>query len=97
MGRGNSGKGRGSGGPAIKAPSNLEAFKENARQFNQALQDARKAGAAVVEFKTITGSTVRRYWNGATWGDRPSSMEARYGKKRTGTFKAKFKAPKSWG
>lgn len=111
MGRGNSGRdkrtqvvGNGRGGGSLekllknqkKQPTALEAFKENARQLNLAKEAAKKAGAAELEFTDVTGKTFHFYWNGASWGDRPSSMEARYGK-RKGTYKAKFKAPAGWG
>ena len=79
-------------GGAIKV-SPLTAFKENARQFNSALRDARRAKASIVEFKDVTGQTSKRYWNGATYTDRKSSL---YEKEFKGTYKAKFKQPKDW-
>lgn len=82
-------------GPSRKM-SPLEAFKENARQFNEALQEGKKRGAHIVEFKGITGQTVKRYWTGARYEDRPSSL---YEKSNTkykmggGTYKAEFRMP----
>lgn len=90
-GRGSSSGVVASGG-AIKV-SPLTAFKENARQFNSALRDARRAKASIVEFKDVTGQTSKRYWNGATYTDRKSSL---YEKEFKGTYKAKFKQPKDW-
>lgn len=54
--------------------SYLEIFKENARQFNEALATAKRTGKAVVQFTTCTGVTVRRYWNGATFTDRAREL-----------------------
>lgn len=54
--------------------SYLEIFKENARQFNEALQKARQTGKAVVIFTDCTGQTFRRYWNGATFTDRRKEL-----------------------
>ena len=78
--------------------SELEAFRENASQLNAALEKAKGIGAAQLQYTDITGRTVNRYWNGATFTDRKSSLyETTSGKyKRTGIYKAKFKEPKNW-
>ena len=68
--------------------SDLELFKENARQFNEAIQNAKAKKAAIVEFTDMKGTTYTRYWNGATFVDRASAL---YEKDRKGTYKAKFK------
>ena len=75
--------------------SPLQAFKENARQFNEALQEGRKRNAQIVEYKRIDGKTERRYWNGARYEDRPSQMYQNTGGKykTEGTYKAEFKMP----
>ena len=73
--------------------SQLEAFKENARQFNEALEEARKRNAAVVEFTDITGKTFKRYWDGARYSDVKPSGALRSG--TSGTYKASFTVPKS--
>ena len=52
----------------------LEVFKENARQFNEALAQARKLGKAVVRFTDCTGAEIRRYWNGARFTDRQKEL-----------------------
>lgn len=94
--------GGGAGNSAQKAGNSkvsaLEAFRENASQLNAALQKAKEIGAAQLQYTDITGRTVNRYWNGATFTDRKSSLyETTSGKyKRTGIYKAKFKEPKSW-
>lgn len=97
MSKGKSQSAKQAGGSAKQGPSALEAFKENARQLNEAKEAAKRADAAEFEFTDMTGKTFHFYWDGVKWGDRPNSMEAMYGRKRKGTFKAKFKAPKAWG
>lgn len=84
-------------GTKKKKPSSLEAFKENARQFNDALNEATKQGALEVEFTDITGKTFHRWWNGGAWSDRKivQDMAKRYSKK-SGKFKSSFKKPKDW-
>ncbi len=84
--------GRGSQGTTVNV-SPLTAFKENASQFNRALQKARDNRASVLEYVGITGKVEKRYWNGATFTDRAASL---YTKDRTGTVRVKFKKPKSW-
>ena len=92
-GGGSSANGKTSGGGAKLSP--LQAFKENARQFNEALIEGKKRNAQVVEYKRIDGKTERRYWNGARYEDRPSQMyQNTNGKYKTeGTYKAEFKMP----
>lgn len=78
----------------------LEGLRENDKQFRAALQEAKEQKAAVLEFENIMGKTDKRWWNGATWTDRKPSDATLGGTgkyKRTGTYKKKFKAPKSWG
>lgn len=74
--------------------SYLEAFKENSRQFNAALQRARDEGYAQLQYTAITGQVINRYWNGATFTDRKSSLyeslNPKY--KRKGVLKVKFRA-----
>lgn len=74
--------------------SDLEAFKENTNQLNKALKNAKDNKASILEYQDITGKVHHRYWNGATYTDRKSSL---YEKEFKGTYKAKFKAPKEWG
>ena len=75
--------------------SPLQAFKENARQFNIALQEARKRNAEIVEFKRLDGKVERRYWNGARFEDKPSLMYQNSNDKykTSGIYKAEFKMP----
>jgi hypothetical protein len=90
--------GRGGSSGIKNVPSGmtpLQAFKENAKQFNEALKKAQSEKASVVEFTDITGATVRRYWNGATFVDRKSALYTKaYKGKIQGTYKANFKMPK---
>lgn len=78
----------GSSGVGKSGISALQAFKENARQFNEALQQGKIRKASVVEFEDITGNETKRYWNGATYVDRKSAL---YEKDMHGTYKARFK------
>lgn len=84
------GRGSSSGMQKSAQLSPLQAFKENAKQFNFALQKAKENKASIVEYTDITGKTARRYWNGATFVNRKSAL---YEKERQGTYKAKFKMP----
>ncbi len=68
--------------------SYLKIFRENARQFNEALATARKLGKAVVKFTDCTGKEYRRYWNGATFTDR--ARELHEDKYMRGELIAKF-------
>ena len=83
-----------------KKISPLEGLRENDRQFKNALQAAKDNKAAVFEFENIMGRTDKRWYNGAVYTDKKPS-DANIGGtgkyKRHGTYKAKFKAPKSWG
>lgn len=92
------GRGSSSGRAGNRKVSALEAFRENVSQLNAALQKAKESGAAQLQYTDITGRTVNRYWNGATFTDRKSSLyETTSGKyKREGIYKAKFKEPTSW-
>ena len=79
-------------------PSPLEAFKENAKQFQDAIKEAISAKAAILEYTDITGAVVRRYWNGAMFVDKkPSGIYEKFYKSHSGTYKKKFKAPPLWG
>lgn len=92
------GRGAKSGANTFNKPSALAAFKENARQFNEALQNGKKNKAAIVEFTDITGKTTKHYWDGAAYRSRPNSMyNSLNNKDMTGMFKSDFKAPKEWG
>lgn len=73
--------------------SPLTAFRENSKQFNNALQEGRTRKASIVEFTDITGKVSKRYWNGATYTDRSSSL---FEKEFKGTYKVSFKKPKEW-
>lgn len=73
--------------------SPLEAFRDNARQLNEAKIAATKANASVLEFTDITGHTSKWYSEGTTWRDKPNSMESIYSKK-SGTYKAEYKRKK---
>lgn len=98
MGSGTSKAGEASKSKKLISP--LEGFKENARQFNDAIQAAGKEKAAIVGFTDIMGRTVRRWFNGAVYSDRKPSEQNIGGTgkyKRKGTYKAEFKPPKSWG
>lgn len=92
--------GGGAGGSATKKISPLEGLRENEKQFREALQAAKNSNSAIFEFKNIMGKTTKRWWNGATWTDKKPSDAVIGGTgkyKRKGTYKAEFKAPKSWG
>lgn len=53
--------------------------------------------AAIVEYTDVTGKTVKRYWDGSTYRDRPSLMyNSLSNKDMSGTFKSKFEEPKDW-
>lgn len=73
--------------------SPLTVFKENARQLNEALVEGRAKQASVVEFTDATGTKFKRYWNGATYTDRASSL---YEKEFHGVYKKTFKKPSDW-
>lgn len=69
--------------------SALQAFKENANQFNSAKMEGKKRGASVVEYTDLTGKTKTVYWNGAAFVDRKAALhEDKY---VNGKYKAKFK------
>ncbi len=81
--------GRGASSSKAKSTkSSLEAFRSNARQFNEALQKAKQQRASIVEYTDITGQTFKRYWNGASFVDRESAL---YEKERKGLYKAKYR------
>ena len=65
----------------------LEEFKENARQFNRAIEEAKQKKAAILEYTDITGTVFKRYWNGATFVDRQSAL---YEKDRNGVYKVSY-------
>ena len=91
------GRGASSGANTSNKPSALEVFKENANQFKRALQNGQENKAAIVEYTDVTGKTVKRYWDGSTYRDRPSSMyNSLSNKDMSGTFKSKFEEPKDW-
>ena len=91
MGRGKSGV-SGAAGNSGNTLSPLEAIRNNARQFNEALAEGRARNAEIVEYTDIMGIVRRRYWNGATWSERPSSMYARTTRYRaSGTYKTSYK------
>lgn len=66
--------GRGASSKSSSGMSALEAFKDNARQFNEAMREGERRRAAVIEFKDITGKVNKRYWNGAAYVDRSSAL-----------------------
>ena len=78
--------------------SELTQVRENYSQLQTAIRTVREQGASKVEYIGIDGKTVNRYWNGATFTDRRSSLyesqDPKY--KRNGIYKAKSKPPKSW-
>lgn len=81
-------------------PSALTVFKENARQMNEALEEATRQRALEVHFTDVTGKTFKRWWDGASWTDKKVSQEmlkrySSYGK-YVGVFKSSFKKPKDW-
>lgn len=87
-GRGASaGTGGGSGSSNESKPSALEMMKEDSRQYVEALKEAQRQKAAIVEYTGVDGKTHRRYWNGATFVDRSSAL---YDKERSGTYTATF-------
>lgn len=90
MGRGNSKAGKTSGGGNKVSP--LQAFRSNARQFNEALAEGRRRHAAVVEYTDLNGRKSRRYWNGATYTERKSSLYTRGTGKYSvsGTYSSKY-------
>lgn len=66
-------------------------------QFKRALQNGKENKAAIVEYTDVTGKTFKRYWDGSTYRDRPSSMyNSLSNKDMSGTFKSKFEEPKDW-
>ena len=67
--------------------SSLDAFKENARQFNLAIEAAKEKKASIVEYTDMTGAVFKRYWNGAAFVDRASAL---YEKDRTGVYTASY-------
>ena len=71
--------------------SALKIFKENAAQFNKAIERAKTEKASILEYTEATGKIFTRYWNGATFTDRKSAL---YERERKGTLKVKFKIPK---
>ena len=79
-------------------PSPLVVVRENARQFNEALQEGRRRKAAVIEFEGVDGKVYKRYWNGAAYVDRAVDLQS-WGFTNTGvsgTYSTKFKVPKEW-
>ncbi|MEG0165170.1 hypothetical protein [Anaerorhabdus sp.] len=76
-----------------KEVTNLEAFKENARQCNQAIIDAEKASASILEFRDITGKLFKFYWNGASFVEKSSAL---YENERNGVYYAEFIKPSYW-
>lgn len=85
----------GSSGNSAPAVSSLEAFREDARQLNQAIAGANLANAAEIVYHSMTGKTIRKYWDGGRYGDRPSSLAQRYSSK-SGVFEATFQEPIEW-
>ena len=67
--------------------SSLDAFKENARQFNLAIEAAKEKKASIVEYTDMTGAVFKRYWNGAAFVDRASAL---YEKDRNGVYTASY-------
>ena len=88
------------GGGGVQAPTKvtaLTAFKENAKQFNEAIQAAKSGSYSTLEYTDITGKTVNRYWDGAKFSDKKAALFEGEGKyKRKGKLKVSFKPPKSW-
>lgn len=80
-----------------KKPTALEAFKENSRQLNVALEEGQKRNALEVHYTDMTGKVYKHYWNGAKFvADKiKQDMAKKYGKK-AGIYKASFKKPKEW-
>lgn len=80
-----------------KKPTALEAFKENSRQLNVALEEGQKRNALEVHYTDMTGKLYKSYWNGSKFtGDKvKQDMAKKYGKK-AGIYKASFKKPKEW-
>ena len=66
----------------------LQAFRENASQFNAALSEARAQRALIVEYTDVTGQVNRRYWDGARYQDRKAFAYDKDG--FSGTYRAKF-------
>ena len=58
--------------------SALARAKKIAGQITNAKIEGKKRKAAVIEIVWPDGSVRRLYWNGASYGDRPSSMAAKY-------------------
>lgn len=78
--------------PSYVFGSELEAFRENTRQYNLARIAAKEAKASILEFTDITGAIHKLYWNGATYTDRASSL---YEREHSGVFKAQFEMPQN--
>ena len=85
--------GRGASSKSSSGMSALEAFKDNARQFNEAMREGERRRAAVIEFKDITGKVNKRYWNGAAYVDRSSALytEATGRNAVNGVYQAEYK------
>ena len=79
--------------------SELDAFRENSKQYNDALKKGREQGAYKISYTDITGKVHNMYYDGARYTDRENSMykatNSKY--KLSGTYEAEFKPPASWG
>lgn len=100
-------KGRNAGSTPTKnenSPKTIRAidgWRENEKQYREAIQTAKDKKVAVIEYENIMGKTDKLWYNGATYSTRKPRDENLIGGtgkyKRTGTYRAKFKAPKEWG
>lgn len=88
-------KGGSSSGSAKIEPTALEIVRENSSQFNLVLQEAKRRNVAKVEYEDAFGRTIRRYFDGATYSDRKSTMAEKFTSAK-GVYKAKFKKPENW-
>lgn len=68
----------------------LEAFKKNAKQFNEALEMGKKQKAFEVVYTDLSGREHHRYWSGARYEERPSQM-AKERSGFSGIYRAQFK------
>ena len=77
--------------------STLSAFKENAKQFNEAIQKAKAGKYYQLQYTDLTGKTVNRYWTGGNYSDRPSALYADRNRKAmpNGTLRLKFRKKKN--
>ena len=58
----------------VEREPSLQDWRELYRKINGILDEARQKRASVVEIQVTPEWTVWRYWDGATWREKPNSM-----------------------